>query len=73
MKIEKTRTEFVYENCRLANRTDNEVNFSQPERLKNRLPDMMWKFVDCKCSEENSCTRQLCCDCQKCRNKWTKF
>ena len=39
----KTRSELVYRNCRIANRIDNEVN-SKTEGLKNRLPEMMWKY-----------------------------
>ena len=40
-RIEKIRTEFVYRNCRIANTTDNEVNFSNPKGMKNRLLELM--------------------------------
>ena len=39
-RIGKTRTQLVYRNCRIANRIDNEEDFSKPEGLKNRLLEL---------------------------------
>ena len=42
----KARNKFVFKNCRLANRIDNEINFMEPRGLKNRILKLMWKFVN---------------------------
>ena len=46
VSLEKARNEFVFKNCRLANRIDNEINFMEPRGLKNRILNLMWKFVN---------------------------
>ena len=68
VRLEKARNEFVFKNCRLANRIDNEKNFMEPRGLKNRILYLMWKFVNKSFNTQNICTWQLCCDCHRCRN-----
>ena len=68
LRLEKARNEFVFKNCRQANRIDNEVNFMEPRGLKNRILNLMWKFVNKSFNTQNICTWQLCCDCHRCRN-----
>ena len=68
VSLEKARNEFVFKNCRLANRIDNEINFMEPRGLKNRILNLMWKFVNKSFNTQNICTWQLCCDCHRCRN-----
>ena len=72
-RTEKARGEFVFKNCRLANRIDKYVDFSNGTGLKNRIITIMWNFVNNSYSEKNICTWQLFCDCHLCRNKWTIF
>ena len=67
IRHEKARNEFVFKNCRLANRIDNEINFMEPRGLKNRILKLMWKFVNKSFNTQNICTWQLCCDCHRCR------
>ena len=71
-RIEITRIDFVYRNCRKTNRTDNEVNFSKTQGLKKRPVELMRKEVNGKFSEQKSCTWQLCCDSQRCKSKWMR-
>ena len=68
VRLEKARNEFVFKNCRLANRIDNEIIFMEPRGLKNRILNLMWKFVNKSFNTQNICTWQLCCDCHRCRN-----
>ena len=68
VRLEKARKKFVFKNCRLANRIDNELNFMEPQGLKNRILNLMWKFVNKSFNTQNICTWQLCCDCHRCRN-----
>ena len=68
VRLEKARNEFFFKNCRLANRIDNEINFMEPRGLKNRIQNLMWKFVNKSFNTQNICTWQLCCDCHRCRN-----
>ena len=71
VRLEKARNEFVFKNCRLANRIDFEIIFMEPRGLKNRILNLMWKFVNKSFNTQNICTWQLCCDCHQCRNLWT--
>ena len=53
-KSKKPEPELFYRHCRVANRIDNEVNFSKPGELKNRLLELMWKYFDGKFSEKTA-------------------
>ena len=46
VRLEKARNQYVFKNCRLANRIDNEINFMESRGLKNRILNLMWKFVN---------------------------
>ena len=35
VRLEKARNQFDFKNCRLANRSDNKINFMEPRELKN--------------------------------------
>ena len=70
-RTEKTRSEFVFRNCRLVNRLDNYIDFMNPQGLKTRLLKLIWKFVNEIYSELNVCAWQLYCDCSTCHNKRT--
>ena len=41
VRLERLRNEFVFKNCRLANRIVNEINFLEPRGLKNRILNLM--------------------------------
>ena len=68
VRLENMQNEFVFRNCRLENRMDKEINFIEPRGLKNRILNLMWKFVNKLFNTQNICTWQLCCDYHQCRN-----
>ena len=72
-RTEKARSEFTFRNCRLANRLEKYVEISRPYRLKKRLINLMWEFVNKLFCDKNVCTWQTFCDCHVCRNKWNLF
>ena len=71
-RTEKAREEYTFRTCRLIYRLNQKVEFREMRGLKRRLIQMMWKFFDDQFSEQNKCTWVLC-DCNICRNNWTKF
>ena len=72
-RTEKMRKEFVFRTSRLANKVSHLIDFSSSTGLKKRIIQLLWKFVETKFNENNTCTWQLACDCQNCREKWTIF
>ena len=72
-RTEKARGEYTFRTCRLINRLNQKIVFREMRGLKQRLIEMMWKFFDDHFSEQNKCTWILFCDCNMCRNNWTKF
>ena len=57
----------------MLHRLNQKIEFREMRGLKRRLIQMMWKFLDDQFSEQNKCTWVLFCDCNMCRNNWTKF
>ena len=47
-----------------------EINFMEPRGQKNRILNLMWKFVNKSLVNitQNICPWQLCCDCHRCGN-----
>ena len=72
-RTEKARGECTFRTCRLINRLNQKIEFREMRGLKRRLIQTMWKFFDDQFSEQNKCTWVLFCDCNMCRNNWTKF
>ena len=72
-RTKKARGEFIFRTCRLINRLNQKIEFREMRSLKQRLIQMMWKVFDDQFSEQNKCTWVLFCDCNMCRNNWTKF
>ena len=72
-RTEQARGEYTFRTCRPINRLNQKIEFREMRGLKRRLIQMMWKFFDDEFSEQNKCTWVLFCDCNICRNNWTKF
>lgn len=72
-RTEKMRGEFIFRVCRIANRIHPNVNFENKIGLKDRIIKQMWATFNEKYSETNICTWQIACDCQVCRNNWTRL
>ena len=72
-RTEKTRKDFFFRTCKLANPIKKCIEFNTKKDLKNRVLNFMWKFVNERFDENNICSRHICCDCQICRNNRTIF
>ena len=62
-RTEKARNEFMFRTSRIVNRLEKQIDFTKMIGLKKLILKIMWKFVDEKFLETNSCSWQIVCDC----------
>ena len=72
-RLEKSRGEFFFRTQRIANRLHHSIDIRNQHSLKHGILKQMWNNIMMRYKPENVCTWQICCDCQNCRETWTKF
>ena len=67
IKYELQRSNYWYRTCYRANLIWNKVYFWQPEGLKGRILNLMWKLFSKTYHENSTCTWTFICLCNFCR------
>ena len=69
----KARREFMFRTARIVKGVENQINFTKLIGLRKQVLKIKWKFVDENCLERSSCSWQIVCNCNRCRNTRTIF
>ena len=69
LRKKQLRKKFVFRTSRLANNVNHLIDCNSSIGHKKRFIQLLWKFLETKVNESNTCTWQLACVCQNCREK----
>ena len=64
---ESQRSDFFHRTCKIVNRMDKQVNFTDTRGLKGRLLNCLWKFYSDHYDINNTCTWYPNCGCVSCK------